>query len=165
MGDDTYVAGRLFQGGITYADLEDLEIYLGYGNDAFTIESTHAGTTLVDAGAGNDKVTVQTLSGHTLVYGGAGDDRVDVGTGGATSLLNSIKALLSFDGGDGYDSVYLDDRARDHREPGRADPDLVDRPGHDRRRRLGLVPASAARPAPSPSWWRASATSRCRSRR
>ncbi len=110
MAPDTYVAGRRFQDGITYADMEALEIYLGYGSDTFTVDSTHAGTTLIDAGRGNDQILVHTLSGHTLLYGGAGDDTVRVGTTDGPTL-NQVAALLGFDGGTGYDAVYLDDHA------------------------------------------------------
>ena len=113
MAPDTYVAGRLFQGGITYSDLEALEILLGYGNDTFNVLSTHAGTTLIDGGAGNDTFNVLTLSGHTLLYGRGGDDVVRVGTNATTGAgsLDAIRALLSVDGGDGYDAVYLDDHS------------------------------------------------------
>jgi hypothetical protein len=112
MGPDLYVAGRLFPGGIAYAGLEALEIYLGYGDDTFTVESTHAGTTLISAGRGNDTVHVKTVAGHTVVYGGDGDDRVNVGaptTGGQT--VDQIRALLAIDGGSGFDRVFVDDGA------------------------------------------------------
>ena len=117
MAPDTYVAGRLFQGGVTYADLEALEIHLGYGNDTFTVDSTHTGTTLIEADPGeptapqqgNDKVYIHSLRGHTVVYGRGGDDEAHVGTVDGAVTLNQIKALLSVDGGTGYDSVFLDD--------------------------------------------------------
>ena len=108
MAPDTYVAGRLFQGGVTYADLEALEIHLGYGADTFTVESTHAGTTLIDAGRGNDTVAVRGIAGHTTVLGREDDDTVRVSSTSRT--LNSILAMLSVDGGAGVDRVYLDER-------------------------------------------------------
>ena len=37
-----------------YAGFEDLTVLLGYGDDTFTVESTHIGTTTIDAGRGND---------------------------------------------------------------------------------------------------------------
>ncbi len=67
MTPDRYVAGRLFPGGITYGSFEDLSILLGYGDDRFTVETTHRGTTTLDLGAGNDTLTIRTLDGHTLV--------------------------------------------------------------------------------------------------
>ena len=117
MAPDTYVAGRLFQGGITYGDLEALEILLGYGNDTFVVDSTHAGTTLIDAGRGEDVIGVFTVSGHTMLFGREDDDTVVVGTEDVGTedvddrTLDEIKALLSIDGGSGYDMVFLDDSA------------------------------------------------------
>src|SRR5439155_25775761 len=47
MGGDTVVGGRVIPGGITYSNLEAVNVNLGYGNNHFTIETTHAGTTTV----------------------------------------------------------------------------------------------------------------------
>ena len=124
MAPDLYVGGRLLQGGITYRDLEALEIYLGYGADSFDIQSTHAGTTLLSTGPGNDSVTVSTLDGHTVVLGGTGDDSVRVGTTAGRSL-NAIRALLTVDGGAGSDTVYLDDSAETAANVGTVTPTSV----------------------------------------
>ncbi len=75
--------------GIEYALFEDLLVLLGYGKDTFTVESTHAGTTTINAGLGDDVVTVRTVYGHTRVIGGPAalalgrtdDDTFEVGTG------------------------------------------------------------------------------------
>ncbi len=48
----TSLAGRPVLGGIRYAQFEDLTILLGYGDDTFTVENTHAGTTTINAGPG-----------------------------------------------------------------------------------------------------------------
>ena len=45
---------RTFTGGITYGNVEALNIELGTGNDTLTIESTHAGRTTITSGRGGD---------------------------------------------------------------------------------------------------------------
>ena len=114
MAPDTYVAGRLLPGGIVYAELEALNVLLGYGNDTFTVESTHGGTTTIAGGAGNDSFRVRTISGHTAIDAGAGDDTFQVGTTaglGGPGVLDSLDALLALDGGTGTDTLNLDDSA------------------------------------------------------
>ena len=44
---------------------------MGSGNDTLFVDSTHAGTTLINAGAGTDKVDIETIGGLTRVEGGA----------------------------------------------------------------------------------------------
>ena len=108
MATDHVVNGRMMPGGITYGDMEDLTILLGYGSDTFTVESTHLGTTTIDAGAGNDTVVVKTIAGHTRLLGGTGDDTFRVGSNG---LLGLLTAALVLDGGAGSDTAWLDDSA------------------------------------------------------
>ncbi|HWG94585.1 MAG TPA: Calx-beta domain-containing protein [Mycobacteriales bacterium] len=107
-GGDVVLAGRRLDGGITYTDFEDLRVELGYRSSTFTVASTHAGTTTVDAGAGDDVVDVRTVAGHTLVRGAGGDDLFRVGSAG---LLSGLDALLALDGGAGQDRAVLDDSA------------------------------------------------------
>src|SRR4029077_12719896 len=88
---------------------------LGYGRDTFTVESTHAGTTTIDAGPGNDTVTIRTINGHTRVIGGPATQAALHGTtdndtflvGSATGVLDLLAALLVLDGGTGYDVATL----------------------------------------------------------
>ena len=108
MADDQVVNGRLMAGGVTYGGFEDLQINLGYGNDTFTVDSTHAGTTTIDAGAGNDTIIVHTIAGHTRILGSSGNDTFQVGSNGLLSLL---AALLVVDGGSGTDVATFDDSA------------------------------------------------------
>ena len=63
MGGDTFIADRPFDGGITYANLEALNIELGTGDDTLTIESTHTGTTHVSTGRGDDTIVVEDRPG------------------------------------------------------------------------------------------------------
>src|SRR5262249_1674025 len=84
MGGDTTIQGRSLLGGISYNDLEVVNLALGRGNDFITIESTHTGLTLIDTGAGNDYVDVKTIAGHTQISTGSETDVVNVGTGVST---------------------------------------------------------------------------------
>ena len=109
MGGDTIIGGQTFRGGITYANIEALNIHLGTGNDTFTIESTHEGSTTVTGGRGNDTITVKTVSGHTTIEGDEGDDKVIVRNDEGT--VDQIAGLLTIDTGAGNDVVTVDDAA------------------------------------------------------
>ncbi|HEX6132112.1 MAG TPA: hypothetical protein VF044_10290, partial [Actinomycetota bacterium] len=107
MGGDTVIADRLIPGGITYANLEALNIELGFGADDFTIESTHAGSTTVKTGRGGDQVLVKTIDGHTTIVTGDGNDHVTVSND--ETLVDQITALLTLDLGAGDDTITVDD--------------------------------------------------------
>jgi hypothetical protein len=116
MGDDLFVAGRLLPGGITYADLEALNIYLGHGADTLTIESTHVGTTSVFGQDGADDFIVNTVAGHTTIDAGEDDDHFFIGTLAPSlgaGVLDEILALLVIDGGPGTDVADVDDAGED----------------------------------------------------
>jgi Ca2+-binding RTX toxin-like protein len=124
MGSDTTIAGRPFKGGITYGDLEMLNIHLGSGRDQFLVENTHAGVTTIFAGPGNDEINIRTVVGATTVDGQGGDDKVNLGSlfddtafglstdhstekvGGVIDLLRAPVMVI---GGPGYDEVNVDD--------------------------------------------------------
>ena len=107
MGGDRIIGGHSLLGGISYDDLEELDIHLGSGDDFVTIASTHTGLTTLDTGPGRDTVDVRTISGHTQISTGPERDVVNVGSGvatvpgtsGGTHLVNEIGALLVIDGG------------------------------------------------------------------
>nr|NLI49987.1 calcium-binding protein [Propionibacterium sp.] len=108
----TLTSGRLTglgmgAGGIEYDGFEDLTVLLGYGADTFTVEATHAGTTTIDAGRGDDRLTVRTIAGHTRLLGRAGADTFAIGNSART--LDDLDALLVLDGGEGTDVATLDD--------------------------------------------------------
>ncbi|MDA1232620.1 MAG: hypothetical protein O2856_17760, partial [Planctomycetota bacterium] len=109
MGPDTVIGNRTLAGGISYLNLEVLKIALGVGNDRLTIESTHAGTTTVDSGAGNDVITVQNVVGHTFIESGAGTDEIVVSS--RQRLVDEIGALLTVIGGAGDVTLQVDDTA------------------------------------------------------
>ena len=101
MGGDTFIADRPFDGGITYSNLEALNIELGSGDDTLTVESTHTGTTHVSTGRGDDTIVVKTVQGHTTFVTGDGDD--DVTVGNDEGLVDQVTALLTIDTGAGED--------------------------------------------------------------
>ena len=81
MGGDTVIAGLELPGGITYDGIEELDIELGSGNNRFTIESTHEGSTVISTGDGYDTFNVRSIFGHTEILTGGGNDVVNVGSG------------------------------------------------------------------------------------
>ncbi len=105
-GPDTYA------GGISYANLEMVSVFLGGGADTFELLGTHSGETLVDGGPGADHISVRTVLGHATVLGGAGDDAIALGasvSGGST--IDALRALVTIDGGAGNDTTSIADTA------------------------------------------------------
>ncbi len=101
------VGGVQMAGGISYSELESVNVYLGKGKNTFTIASTSSATNVVDTGAGNDTVYVETISGHTTVDTDGGTDEVVVSGAGEVSR---IAGLLTVDlGGDTGDTLLVDD--------------------------------------------------------
>ncbi len=86
---ETMITGLGMSDGIHY-EVEELNIKLGMGGDTFTIESTHGGATTLNAGGD--------------------DDVINVGSSGG--LTDDIAGTLTVDGGDDYDILNVDDRAR-----------------------------------------------------
>lgn len=71
----------------------------GDGNDTITVSTTGDGATSVDAGAGNDKITVNKGAGAVSILGGAGNDTIVInGTLATSDVIN---------GGDGTDTVQF----------------------------------------------------------
>ena len=98
--------------GISYANAERLEVTLGQGDDDLFIDSTHAGTTQVNAGGGKDTLAVNTISGTTTLLGQGGDDSFHVnvervGEDYQRTGNNGLAAELNIDGGDDSDHVTV----------------------------------------------------------
>ena len=95
--------------GITYGNLAALTISLGLGGDNFTVASTHAGSTLINAGAGTNRFDVQAIGGNTLIVGGAGNDAFTVGSLSAATArtVKTINGLLMLVGGAGSNSIAV----------------------------------------------------------
>ncbi len=71
MDGNLTIAGQTFPGGITYNNIQDVNIDLGAGNDDFLVESTDGGSTTINGGAGIDQVNIETTSGLLTVNGGS----------------------------------------------------------------------------------------------
>jgi len=84
--------------GITYGSLEHLNIGLGLGDDTFTIQGTHSGTTTLTTHAGSDNVHIQNTAGLTTVNTSAGDDIVQIEDIHGETTVNSA---------DGSDTVNV----------------------------------------------------------
>ncbi|MGP0628314.1 LEPR-XLL domain-containing protein [Nitrospina sp. 32_T5] len=96
MGGDRNIGGALQPGGVTFQQLEEVEIVLGSGNNQFTIEDTHAGATTLKTGDGADVVNVKSINGHTFVNTGEDSDTVNVTNDGQT--LEDLLGLLTLSG-------------------------------------------------------------------
>jgi hypothetical protein len=109
------ISGLDMAGSISYALFETLTLGLGGGADLFTIESTHAGTTLLNAGPGADTIHIHSIAGHTRAEGGSGADHLLVNVDGE----NGVGALLELDGQAGADlyTIYLAGQPFDNLTP------------------------------------------------
>jgi Ca2+-binding RTX toxin-like protein len=97
----TQVAGLGNAGTITYAGMSTLGIGLGRGKDGFTVASTHAGSTSIDGGPGDDTITLLALNGPTTVRGGNDDDSV-------TLAATAVVGPTHLEGGSGNDLLTVD---------------------------------------------------------
>ncbi|HET6573208.1 MAG TPA: hypothetical protein VFG68_06375, partial [Fimbriiglobus sp.] len=95
MSGDQMIGGKLIPGGLTYVGLEQLTVNLGPGANKITVQDTHGGTTIINAGAGADEFNVRAVSGHTFLNAGAGADTFTVTNAG---LVSGIGALLTLTG-------------------------------------------------------------------
>jgi Ca2+-binding RTX toxin-like protein len=107
----TTITGLGMQDGITYGTLEHLNIALGSGGNDFKIDSTHAGTTTITFGEGDDTINVRTTGGVLNIDAEGGDDIIYVGSlaPGIGGTLNGIGGLLTLEGGSGFDILNVDD--------------------------------------------------------
>ncbi len=105
MGGATVVGGRAFDGGITYTNLEVVNVQLGSGNDRFTVESTHRGLTLISSNDGADIVDVKSILGHTIIQTGIGDDVINLHSDDL--VVDQLNGQLVVDGGAGRDVLNL----------------------------------------------------------
>ena len=65
---------------LLYVALETVNVSTGSGHDLVTIENTHAGTTTLSTGNGDDRIAIRTIAGATTVKTGDGTDTVAVGS-------------------------------------------------------------------------------------
>ena len=108
---------------IEYTGFEHVRIDTFVGIDSITVIDTHAGSTTINAGRGNDLIAVRKVSGVTNVNGDAGEDLIVASTTAGLALgddfaeigfatdgrLDDIGAALNIDGGEGDDRFQGDD--------------------------------------------------------
>jgi len=124
---DNSITGLGMAKGIVYDALEQVDIALGSGSDAFTVASSMTGTTTITAGLGADEIEIQdsagtltvqgeggqdTLilrgnSGDVTLSGGTDDDLIHVGS--ASGGLNAVVGAVIVDGGAGNNTLTVDD--------------------------------------------------------
>jgi len=98
----TSLTGLELETSIDYANLDRLNIWLGFGNNVFTINSTHGGATTVYTAKGNDTVYINGASGLLTVNGEEGNDTFDVRATGLGSVVH-------LNGQEGDDTFNLSD--------------------------------------------------------
>lgn len=101
-GNDTVTIAAATAAATSSAAAVNASLSTGDGNDTITVNfaAGSTGTTSVDAGAGNDKITVFKIDGANVsVLGGAGNDTIVInGTLSTSDVVN---------GGDGTDTIQL----------------------------------------------------------
>lgn len=96
-GNDTVTVTAATLAATSSAAAVNASVTTGDGNDTITVNTSGAGTTTVDAGAGNDKITVMAGVGQVTVQGGAGNDTV---------VIEKVLATTDvINGGDGTDTI------------------------------------------------------------
>jgi len=143
MGPDPYIGESTQPGGITYGDIEVVQVNLGSGNDNLTVDYTTISSdhttkreqlfytlTMVNTGEGDDEVTVNLTEGEDGAFSlntQAGDDRV-YGQGSTLPLV--VFGWTGEDevhGGSGNDILFGDIGRVDYVD---ADGFVVTRLGH-----------------------------------
>ena len=107
LGTDIILDQQVIPGGITYGNVEELNLHLGQGANEVVIESTHEGTTNVTTQDQNDTFDIKTVFGHTTIEAGDGNDSFEVGTDAGS--VDQIASLLTIVGGAGENTVHIDD--------------------------------------------------------
>jgi hypothetical protein len=96
-GNDTVTINATTSAATSSAAAVNASVTTGDGNDTITVNTTGDGKTTVDAGAGNDKITVSAGVGQITVQGGAGNDTV---------VIQKVLATTDvINGGDGTDTI------------------------------------------------------------
>src|SRR5581483_11250467 len=105
MGGDTVIANEQIPGGITYSNIEQVNVLLGSGDNDITLQSTGSGRTSVTTGDGNNTINVESTGGPTSITTGKGNDTVNVST---TQQLLQLGAALTIDTGAGNNTLKVD---------------------------------------------------------
>jgi Ca2+-binding RTX toxin-like protein len=144
MGPDLLLRGRVFDGGITYTDLENTTFFGGSGDDTITIDTAQTRTgfetvTLIHTGDGADDVTVDVdpTDGFLSVDAQGGDDTIHAETSTRTLVLFGGTGGDTIHAGQVDDIVFGDEGIVDYRD---AEGTLV------RRVSTGEIPATTGDP-------------------
>jgi hypothetical protein len=105
------VAGLALATPIAYSGFAHLDLLLGSGRDVLVVQGTHAGSTHIDTGDGDDQISVQANTGALSIDAGAGDDRLLLGSAAPWygGVLDGLVGALTLVGGSGSDALSLDD--------------------------------------------------------
>jgi hypothetical protein len=126
------IRGLALEDGIDYTTLETLNIWLAFGDNTFTIDSTHAGQTAINTAQGEDTVDINGASGTLTINAELGNDTFNVRATGlgstvnlngqagndtfnlrasASAVIDSIDGLVVINGGADTDVINVDDSA------------------------------------------------------
>ena len=106
-GPYTLGVERMSDGRIDYTDFEILSVSLGLARDVVSVTATHAGTTSIQSGGGDDRLAVETTDGALQLLGEAGNDVFVVNPTRIPGEPNGIGDLLRIDGGAGSDRTTI----------------------------------------------------------
>jgi hypothetical protein len=114
------IRGLEMEEGIDYTTLEYLNIWLGSGGNTFTINSTHAGNTVVSTSGGEDTIHINDVNGILVVNGEADIDTFNVNgtSSGSDTTLNgeggndifNVRAMagaVTVNGNEGSDTINV----------------------------------------------------------
>lgn len=105
MGRGIQIGGVPQADGFQYFEMELVEVFLGDGVDEITVLETSEALHYFSLGGGDDSLLIEAISGPFLAFGGSGNDAVTVAP--KNHSLDTIKALLAFDGGAGVDDSLI----------------------------------------------------------
>jgi len=88
MATNISIHGRPQPDGITYHEMESVEIYLGDGHDRFNVVRTQEAVHYIYLRSGNDRLQVNDTSGDFFVYGGLLSDEFYIYGLGAGTTMN-----------------------------------------------------------------------------
>ena len=100
----TSLTGLDLEESVEYVNLDKLNIWLGFGNNVFTINGTHAGETTVSTAKGTDLVAINGARGLLTVNGEEDADTFDVR---ATGVGSEVR----LNGQEGADTFNLSDQS------------------------------------------------------
>lgn len=98
-GNDSVAITAATSAATSSAAAVNATVATGDGNDTIVVSTTGDGLTSVDAGAGNDNITVNKGAGAVSVLGGAGNDTI--------TIVGTLTTSDVVGGGDGADTIKL----------------------------------------------------------